>query len=84
MSWLVSLASSLLMKLIPWLVAKGIEFFENRNKSKKIKSDIDKRLERVKKAYEKAFNGEPITPEQREDLKRAIADFIRGDTDGGL
>jgi hypothetical protein len=40
--------------------------------------DVDEKLEQFKAAYRKAFDGKPITPDQKKELNRAISDFIRG------
>lgn len=84
MSFLGNLLASMLMKLLPWLVAKGLEWFKSKQQTDQTNDDIDKRLERLKAAYKDAFTEAPVTPEQREELKRAISDFIRGGTSGGV
>ena len=85
MNWLAGLVALVLQKLIPWALTKLMEYFQKKNEIKGVKTDIDAKLQTVKDAYTKAFNGEPITPEQRKELHRASSDFIRGDaTTGGL
>ena len=84
MNWLAAFFAQVMMKLIPWLISKGMEFYHKEQDVKAAGESIDERLKAVKDAYQKAFNGEPITPEQRTELHRAISDFIRGGTTIGL
>ncbi len=41
-------------------------------------SAIDARLATVRNAYKQAFDGTPITRDQRERLNSALSDFVRG------
>jgi hypothetical protein len=84
MSWLAAFAAKVLIKLLPWLTAKVMEFFHGLDEKKAAGESVDARLEAMKEAYKKAFDGTDITPEQREELKHAISDFIRGGTAGGM
>jgi len=83
MSWPVKLATSILIKILPWLIAHVMEWLEVRERISKQNKDIDKKLQALKDAYAKSFDGTPVTPEQREELKSAIRDFIGG-ASGGL
>ena len=75
---------SLMMKIVAFLFTKGLEYFHGQQKKSETEKNIDERLAKFKEAYKGAFDGEPVTPEQRAKLNQAIRDFIRGDGGGGL
>ena len=82
-AWVASLVVSILTKLTSWLLARGLEKLHLEQDIYEKKNQIDERLKNFKDAYVEAFDGHPLTEEQRAKLKKAIADFIRGDG-GGL
>jgi len=82
--WASNLIVLIMTKLTSWLLAKGLEQIHSKQVQTQSDKDIDSRLQSFKQAYSEAFNGEPVTTEQREKLKKAISDFIRGDGSGGL
>lgn len=83
-AWISNIFVALLTKLASWLFAKGLEKYHSELDKAETNKDIDERLKTFKEAYAEAFNGEPVTPEQRKKLNAAIADFIRGNSAGGL
>ncbi len=72
-----SILTYILTQVTSLLLAKGLEVIHGKEMKKVEWDDINLKLLDFKMAYKEAFNGEPITPEQREKLKKAIADFIR-------
>lgn len=74
----------ILTKLGSWLFAKVLEFYHGKQEQKNTDEDIDNKLNQFKEAYKEAFDGQPITPEQRKKLNQSIADFIRNPNVGGL
>lgn len=75
---------ALLANLGPWLLAKALE---KRNKTSGVtitNETIDQRLSNFKAAYQNAFDGKEVTPEQRKKLNQAISDFLRSDPSGGM
>lgn len=85
MDFLAGIFASMMSKLVSWLVSKGLEWYHGREQKAATEDDINNKLVKFKEAYKEAFNGEPVTPEQREKLKGSIRDFIRGvDTNGGM
>lgn len=71
-------------KLTSWLLAKGLEAIHGKELEASTDQSIDQRLTAFKAAYKDAFNGKPVTPEQRQKLNQAISDFISGNTSDGL
>jgi hypothetical protein len=84
MSFLISFLSSFLMKAIPWLISKGMEYYRDYEGTKMTDEEIDKRLAALKDSYKKAMTDGPMTPIQREELHNAISDFIKHGANGGL
>ncbi len=82
--WVMNLFIMVMTKLTSWLLARGLESLHSKQETDKENADIDARLKAFKDAYKDAFNGEPVTPEQRQRLKDAITTFIRGNPNGGL
>lgn len=88
MSWLAALLAQVATKVALQLFTKAMEWF-HKDKQQDAASDdkdaaIDARLARLKTAYQKQFDGTPVTPEQRTEMHNALSDFIRGGTAGGL
>lgn len=75
--WVSNLIVTLLTRLTSWLFTKGLEKLHTHNQE----IEIDESLRKFKKAYKEAFNGEKVTHEQRRELNKAIADFLRGPSD---
>jgi hypothetical protein len=82
--WLSTLIGNILIKLGSWLFAKGLEKYHGIRDAKETNDTIDARLKSFKNAYNEAFDGNPVSPEQREKLRNSIADFLRGPDGGGL
>lgn len=78
-AWLASIIVAVLSKV----ASKLLERYHFEQDILESKNQIDERLKNFKDAYVEAFDGHPITVEQREKLKKAISNFIRG-ADGGL
>jgi hypothetical protein len=70
--------------VLSWLFTKGLELYHSKRSSMESDQAIDAHLKAFKAAYKDAFNGQPVTKEQREKLNQAIADFIRNPHGGGL
>ncbi len=83
-AWIASIVVALMTKLTSWLFAKGLEVIHSKQDQATTDADIDARLASFKNAYKEAFNGQPVTSEQKQKLNQAIADFIRGGTTGGV
>lgn len=83
MSWLTGLASTVLLKLASMLMTWVLGQFHQKEADDQSSSDIDSKLSAFKDAYKKAFDGTPITAEQKNELEKSIADFLRN-SDGGL
>lgn len=77
---ITSILTNLASKLFAWV----LEYFKGKQKQSNTNEDIDQRLDQVKQAYKEAFNGEPVTPEQRKRLNQSLADFIRNTNNGGM
>ncbi len=69
-----TLIADLLTKLASRLITEGIARLHATDAGK----EIDKKLETFKRVYEKAFDGTPITKDQKNEINKAISDFIRG------
>lgn len=72
----------ILESLVMALVTRLLEYYQKQ----KAQSDaittsdakIDEHLKNFKDAYSKAFDGTPVTPEQRKKINDAIKELIRG------
>jgi len=84
MNLIIDLLSGVLIKLIPWATAKLMEWINSKQELSKSDALIDKRLSSLKQAYVKAFDGNKVTAEQKEDLKSAIREFIRSGSSSGV
>jgi hypothetical protein len=72
MQW--KLLELLIIKLVSMLLEQS-----NKNVPAPVTDEsIDARLAKFKDAYKDAFNGQPVTTEQRQKLNEAISSFIRG------
>jgi hypothetical protein len=83
MSWLISIATSLLERVLSTIVVKIMEWYRAKKQTDATNDDVDTRLALLKEAYKKSFDGNPVTPQQREELKHAIREFIRGNAPAG-
>lgn len=83
MAWLTSLAASLLEKLVSSIAVKLMELYRGKAEKDATEADIDNRVALLKDAYKKAFDGNPVTPQQKEELKHAIRQFINGNNPAG-
>ena len=65
--------------VLPWLAARALEYINekllNARDKSLVKKNVSLRLTQFNEAFKKAVNGEPITPEQKEELKNAIRNF---------
>lgn len=65
--------------LLPWLAARAAEYINekllNAQDKSKVQKTVDIRLTQFNDAFKKVVNGEPVTPEQKEELKSAIRNF---------
>lgn len=77
-----SLIAKLITQLASWLFSKVLAFFHGRKQQSDTNKSIDEKLAAFKQVYKEAFDGTPVTPEQDAKLKKAIADFLRGDGTG--
>lgn len=77
---ITSILTNLASKFLTWV----LEYFKGKQQQKDTNEDIDQRLDQVKQAYKEAFNGEPVSKEQRQKLNQSLADFIRNPNNGGL
>lgn len=83
--WITNLIAAIMLRVVTILVQKGLEVFHGKQKQAKTEQEIDARLAKLKAASLEAFDGKPITPEQRQKLRGAIAEFIGGNApNGGL
>ena len=80
---LEKIISSVILNLANKALQWALDYFNYLKEKKKMQDDIDSRLEDLKKATTEAYDGTPKTPEQKEHLKQAIINFIRGGN-GGL
>jgi hypothetical protein len=83
MTWLSGVLASLLEKVLSSVVVKLMELYRSKKQTDATNDDIDNRLNLLKEAYKKSFDGNPVTPEQREVLKHAIRSFISGNAPSG-
>ncbi len=79
---IANLMAIILTNVTSWILARGLEAIHGKELQKTTEGDINKKLLDFKLAYKEAFDGSPITPEQRQKLKSAISDFIRGGSSG--
>jgi len=77
-------AVAILLKVVSALFTELIARLHQNQDVMTSNNQIDARLTAFKNAYKEAFNGEKVTPEQREKLRSAISDFIRGSSNGGM
>jgi hypothetical protein len=77
-AWLADFVVTILAKLGSWLVSQGLVYIHGQQVKAATDASIDARLSAFKQAYKEAFNGQPVTPEQRQKLNSSISDFIRG------
>ena len=84
MATVTDFLSDLFLKLLARAFAKALERYHSEKVKVKSEAEVDQKLERFKASYAKAFDGTPLTKEQRDQLRRDIADFLRGDAAGGL
>ncbi len=78
-----ALIVELLTKFCSWLLATSLEQIHGQQEEAATDEVIDAKLAALKTAYKDAFNGQPVSVEQRAKLNSAIADFIRGGADNG-
>ncbi len=83
-AWASSLVLAILTRLTSALLTKGLEVLHGSRLKYDTDLDVDQKLKAFKDAYREAFDGKPITPEQRSKLKTSIRDFISNSNNGGL
>jgi len=84
MAWIGQILAPMLPKLLEFIF-KGIgnlgswlwKKYKKRSDVSKSKDRIDSELDRLKKALEVAFDGTPITDEEKEEINRAFSDLVR-------
>lgn len=79
---IATILESLITKLASWFFTKVLAYFHGKAQHAKTDKEIDEKLAVVKQAYKEAFDGTPITPEQRQKLNQSIDDWLRGDGTG--
>lgn len=79
---LTNIVVSLMTSFTSWLVTMGLQKIHGKQEKAQTDKDIDQKLSKFKEAYKEAFNGQPVTPEQKQKLNSAISDFLRGDGHG--
>lgn len=77
---------ALITRLGAFLYARALKKIDDHAKEK-AESDqatkaMSEKLERIKTAYAEAFNGNPISKDQRQELNRSIRDFLRAPSSG--
>lgn len=78
---LIKIVTALVSRGLQWLLEKAHGLHDQSETNK----NIDARLKGLKDAYAEAFDGNPITPEQRERLRASTREFILGNnSNGGL
>lgn len=81
MSWVAGLVVLILEKLIPWALTKLMEWNTAREADERTKEEREKsnalKLKQFNDAFNKAMDGQPLTPEQKEELKNAIRNLTR-------
>lgn len=77
-----TILESLLTKLASWFFTKVLAYFHGRQQKAKTDQEIDLKLASLKQVYKEAFDGTPITEDQRKKLNQTVADFLRGDGTG--
>ncbi len=83
-TWVGSILIAILSRLTSSLLSYLISKIHSQQDILESKNQIDARLLAFKEAYKEAFDGKPITPDQKAKLNAAISSFIRGDGNGGL
>jgi hypothetical protein len=78
------IAIALLTRLGSWLLAKALEYIQNREEKKADESAIDDRVNKVKDVLRESLDGTPLTPEQKLKFKESLRDLIRGGSSSGL
>jgi len=73
---LADILSQVLIKVLAWALEKIMEKVRAREQKAESEAEIDQKLAQLKSAYAEAFDGSEITDEQRQNLKKAIVDFI--------
>lgn len=61
-------------------MARGLEYIHSKKEVSISDKEIDHKLENFKSIYKESFNGEPVTKDQRTRLNKAIADFLKSDS----
>ncbi len=82
MNFLVSIATKLLTNLASWLFGKTLAWIHGRQQKANTEKEINQKLEVLKNTYKEAYDGTPVTPEQRKKINQAISDFLRGGSNG--
>ncbi len=75
-AWLLGLIISCLERVAVALVTRLIEHHAKKTKNRASVKEISINLDKVKSAYNQAFDGTPLTPDQRKQFNAAISDFI--------
>lgn len=80
--------AAILERLVTSLISRLMEYWDKKkseeNRIKSTDVEIDRRVLKVKDAYKEAFDGTPVTKEQRAKVNEALREFIRGGSNGGL
>lgn len=81
-TWLIPFVLEMLTKLASWLYAEGLDHWNKGQDKSKSDDEIDAKLKRLKDAYKKAFDGDAVTKEEKDELKKALSAFLRSDNGG--
>ncbi len=69
---------SVVTNLGSWLITKGLSKLQKKNKKFVYKDEIRDRISSVETALLKVQDGQPATPEQKQQFKKAVVDLVRG------
>jgi hypothetical protein len=69
---------ALVTQLGSYLISAVLKSRAKKQEAPANPEEVDRRLADVKAAYTEAFDGKPITPEQRKKINLALSAFING------
>jgi hypothetical protein len=73
MNFLATFLAALVPKILDWLMARNAKM----NARKKNDRAINEQRDRLKKAIDAAYDGEPVTKEEKDEVIDAAKDLIR-------
>lgn len=83
-AWLSDLVVRILEGLGTYIVAQAIARSKANQQSAASDAEVDQKLAALKDAYKAAFNGQPVTKDDKKNLQSAISQFISGGDSRGL